>query len=87
MPDVLISDVDDAVVAALEFEAKARGISVPALAAAILRERTAVDRFSSVAEAIKAMRDEQSMPRGDAAAEVRALRDGDVAADGGQRAA
>ena len=91
MVDLLIPDIDDAVIERLEARAKAEGVPLDTNVARILRRHAympdAHEAASRLAADLAAMRATQPRQDGDAAAEIRSLRDGEAPVEGATQAA
>ena len=75
MPDLLIPNLDEAVIARLKAAAKRRGLSIGGSIASMLDAREA-GQDGSVVDEIAAMRASQPRQDADAVQDVRRLRDG-----------
>ena len=91
MADLLISDIDDAVIKRLEARAEAAGVSLEIIVARILQRDASVsedhDSAWRLAAELAAMRATQPRQDGDSAADIRSLRDGEPPVEGGTQAA
>ena len=91
MADMLIPDIDDAVIQRLEARAKAAGVSLDTFVARILHRDVSGpdddDAASDLAAELAMMRATQPRQDGDAAADIRSLRDGEAPAAGATQAA
>ena len=91
MAELLILDIDDAVIERLEARANAEGVSLDTIIARILQRDVSMPddhhAAADLAAELAAMRATQPRQDGDAAADIRSLRDGEAPIEGAVQAA